>query len=81
MIFKQGWFKSNNMITSFPSYLFLLLAIYDSNRLPNKKVAIPKKNKYFSVINISRFTQNIPNSTNIPREKNLIWLVLNNLIV
>lgn len=73
-IFKNGWFKSNNMITNFPSYLVLLLAIYESNRLPDKKIAIPKKNKYFSVLNISRYTQNIPNNTNIPR-KNIFNLV------
>lgn len=60
-------FSSNvHDIVTVLSYLFLLLAMYDSNRLPNKNVEIPNKNKYFNVMNISRYTQNIPNSMNMP---------------
>lgn len=52
----------------FINYLLLFLAMYDSNLFPNRKVETPKKHKYFSVMNISKYTQNIPNNTNIPKK-------------
>lgn len=56
-----------NSFTNFLNYLLLLLAIYDNNRLPNRKVKTPSKLKYFNVLNISKYTQNIANNTNIPK--------------
>jgi hypothetical protein len=65
---------SINLITNVLNYLDLLLAMYDSNLFPNKNAEIPNTNKYFNVMNISRYTQNIPNSINIPKKNKNIYI-------